>query len=626
MTLPPIPGQFTESQGRRKQAALIGLRLLIALGFSIVLSYVQLNYVESFFYDLRVKTKITSPSSGKIELVLFNSQSAEKLKSNLSASLLTSLLEKIRQQEPRFIIVNLRLPELAGTDQEKIELANKAASIPGVYLTSNDLLLKGENKTLSPAAPYEKFPVASAPQTSDLRILAKDNVTRRMLVSYQDLPLLHATVAASYEPDLRNLNNIRGTFEFAGSNQVYIDFHPTGTYPRHSFQEVLSADYPTSLKDKIVIIGNDTDLVSADYVQTPYSRELATMPTAEMHANMFDTLLLNSAPFKLPDWLNGVLTFIIAAFTVHIVLSMKPSQGLLLLGEILLGFAVICYLGFWLLGAWIPMATPILSVLLCYYFLIPYRLIIENRRSWEYYQKNKLLSQVEELKTNFISMMSHDLKTPIARIQGMTDVILSDQVTLSSQQREAVDTIKHSSDDLLKFISSILNYGKIQSEGVELHMQSKDINSILQEVVRKHEFLAKVKRIQIVSELEPMFPIPMDPDLMRQVLSNLVENAIKYSPDDTKILVTTEEKDNVVVIQVADQGPGIPEDELNNIFTKFFRSKNVKSTQIKGSGLGLYLAKYFTELHKGRIFVESKDGKGSTFTVELPMEQGGANA
>lgn len=272
------------------------------------------------------------------------------------------------------------------------------------------------------------------------------------------------------------------------------------------------------------------------------------------------------------------------------------------------------------------MAAPLMAGFLVYYFFIPYRLIIENRRSWEYYQKNKLLSQVEELKTNFISMMSHDLKTPIARIQGMTDVILSDQVTLSSQQREAVDTIKHSSDDLLKFISSILNYGKIQSEGVELHMQSKDINSILQEVVRKHEFLAKVKRIQIVSELEPMFPIPMDPDLMRQVLSNLVENAIKYSPDDTKILVTTEEKDNVVVIQVADQGPGIPEDELNNIFTKFFRSKNVKSTQIKGSGLGLYLAKYFTELHKGRIFVESKDGKGSTFTVELPMEQGGANA
>ena len=91
-------------------------------------------------------------------------------------------------------------------------------------------------------------------------------------------------------------------------------------------------------------------------------------------------------------------------------------------------------------------------------------------------------------------------------------------------------------------------------------------------------------------------------------------------------MISSEEKDDHVVIQVADQGPGIPQDELNNIFMKFFRTKNVKSSQIKGSGLGLYLAKYFTELHKGRIFVESNDGKGSTFTVELPMEQGGSHA
>jgi signal transduction histidine kinase len=208
----------------------------------------------------------------------------------------------------------------------------------------------------------------------------------------------------------------------------------------------------------------------------------------------------------------------------------------------------------------------------------------------------------------------------------MLEVVLLDSQPLSAHQREAIDTIKHSSDDLLKFINAILNYGRIESEGVQLHLQSKDINNVLQEVIRKHEFLAKVKRIQIVSELEPMFPVPMDADLMKQVLSNLVENAIKYSPEDTKILVSSEEKEDRIVIQVADQGPGIPQDELQNIFMKFFRSKNAKSSPIKGSGLGLYLAKYFTELHKGNITVESNYGNGSTFTVELPMEQGGIHA
>src|SRR6476661_10074127 len=96
---------------------------------------------------------------------------------------------------------------------------------------------------------------------------------------------------------------------------------------------------------------------------------------------------------------------------------------------------------FWWAGVWIGMAHPLLAIFICYYFFIPYRLIIENRRSWEYYQKNRLLTQVEELKSNFMRMMSHDLKTPLARISGMTEVIGKDHGDLSETQRKALDTI-----------------------------------------------------------------------------------------------------------------------------------------------------------------------------------------
>src|SRR6185312_9436764 len=261
-----------------------------------------------------------------------------------------------------------------------------------------------------------------------------------------------------------------------------------------------------------------------------------------------------------------------------------------------------------------------LAIFLCYYFFIPYRLIVESRRSWEYFQKHKLLSEVEQLKTNFIGMMSHDLKTPLARIQGMTDIIQKDTNPISSQQHEALDTIKQSSEDLLKFISTILNYAKIESQGVELHFQSRDINEILKEVIKKHEFLARLKHIQLIAELEPLFSTKSDPELLRQVFSNLVENAIKYSPEKSKVLISSEEVDGNIVVQIADQGMGIPADELSNIFMKFFRSKYAKSSPIKGSGLGLYLAKYFVELHQGRITCESTPGQGSTFTVELPIK------
>lgn len=626
MSLPPSLRDKTENGGSFKHAPAIALRILLASVIAFFLSQIKLDYIEGFLYDLRVRTKAREVTSGKIDLVILDSEGVKKLKSDLTASMLTELVDKIAQQGPRYILLDLRTEDIKGTDAEKAAFADLAARTPGLFVASDDLVLEGQAPPSLPP-PFEKIQLASAPKTSDLKIYAKDNVTRRMLVSYQKQPLFHAKVAATYNPQVSDLSAIKGQFEFASSQQTYIDFHPTGTYPRHSFADVLASLVPAgTMFDKIVIVGQDTGQTAKDYVLTPYSREIMAMPTAELQANMFDTMILNSSPVLAPKWLNGLLILLISILTIHVVLTMKPTKGLMLLGITVAGFTLLCYFAFWPFGLWITMAAPLLTIFLCYYFFIPYRLIVENRRSWEYYQKNKLLSQVEELKTNFISMMSHDLKTPIARIQGMTDVILTDSTQISSQQREAVDTIKHSADDLLKFISAILNYGRIESEGVQLHLQSRDINNLLQEVIRKHEFLAKVKRIQIVSELEPMFPIPMDADLMKQVLSNLVENAIKYSPEDTKIMVSSEEADGRVVIQVADQGPGIPQDELANIFMKFFRSKNAKSSPIKGSGLGLYLAKYFTELHKGNISVESNYGNGSTFTVELPIEQGGIHA
>jgi hypothetical protein len=434
--------------------------------------------------------------------------------------------------------------------------------------------------------------------------------------------MLHPYIAALVNPEIADKKNIRGLFQLFDSDQVYIDFRKANTYPRIAFDQVMDGVFTQGrFANKIVLLGNDNGGQIKDYTKTPFSKEATSMTRVEMHANMLDTLIQNRAPIQVPAWINFLITIAISILTVHVLFTKKPSQSLAILLAAGIVLTIIGIVAFHPFGYWVRMAHPFLAIFLCYYFFIPYRLIIENRRSWEYYQKNKLLSQVEELKTNFISMMSHDLKTPLARIQGMTDVILKDTQPLTSQQREAVDTIRQSSEDLLKFISAILNYGKIESEGVELHLQSRDINSLLKDVIRKHEFLAKVKRIPIVFEAEPLFPIPVDPELIKQVFSNLVENAIKYSPEESQVRITSAEEEGRVIIRVFDQGPGIPQDEIANIFMKFFRSKNAKSSPIKGSGLGLYLAKYFTELHQGKLTVESTYGKGSTFTVELPLEQ-----
>jgi signal transduction histidine kinase len=639
MGLPPrlrdAEGQDAFSANPRRKIIHSLIRIFIGLVISITLVQIKFDYLEGLLYDMRVRLRPSPSLSGNVELVMIDNATIANMKGVPGFKEHAQLLKELEQSKPQAVVYVRAFSMLKGlenqyseedrrglfkgTEADKKAFAQAAGRLQRVYLQTDVLGHAADNDKISLPNPFEKIQIGSGPKTADKNILAKDGVSRRALISYQGQPLLHPMLAALYNPKIADAKNIRGVVDIFDSEQVYVQFVKPGSFPLNKFEKVLKGEFDRSrFENKIVLIGDDIGVSARDYVSTPYSRE-NQITVAELHANMFETFIQNSAPVQAPFWLDVLFTIAISILTLNVVLTMKPLSGILVLLGAISGFALVSYLSFWPFGVWVNMAHPLLAVFICYYFFIPYRLIIENRRSWEYYQKHKLLTQVEELKTNFISMMSHDLKTPLARIQGMTDVILKDQVVLSSQQREAVDTIRSSSTDLLSFINSILNYARIESQGVELHKQGKDINQLLEEVIKRHEFLAKVKHVEISTELEPLFSISIDPELIKQVLSNLLENAIKYCSEGSKVLIKTAESAGYVRVEFHDNGPGIIEDELPNIFMKFFRSRNAKVSPIKGSGLGLYLAKYFVELHKGRIFVTSSVGKGSTFTVELPI-------
>ncbi len=607
----------------------LATRILFAVLAATLISFLKLDYIESYFYDLRVSLKaaigLSKINKTEIVLVKIDSTTVERFQGFPNYQIHADFLNNLITDLPRFVIYDFRpkdgeLKDIDGTLNQRKAFYEIASQFGDFYVPTDDLEMKGETGKFKLNEPLQNLKIYPGIKTSDTVLFAKDGVYRRMMIRYQEQKLLHPIVAEHYNPTIQNMNDVRGLFAFFDSDQAYINYHPNGSFPTFSFEDVLNKAFPKdAFRNKIVIVGTDTGKSIREYALTPYSREINAMTSIELHANMIQTLLDNSAPIRLPNWVNILLTCLISVLTVHVVLSLKPSRGLLLLGSTLLGFTFFAFLLFLLVGIWIDIAHPFLAIFLCYYFFIPYRLIIENRRSWEYFQKNKLLKQVEELKTNFISMMSHDLKTPIARILGMTEVILKENVVLSSKQREAVDTINSSSNDLLKFINAILQYGSIESQGVELHRQSKDINQLILDVIKKHEFLAQVKRIKIVQELEPLFPISIDPELIKQVFSNLIENAIKYSFEDSVVTIKTREHGNEILIDIIDHGMGIPTVDLPNIFMKFFRTHSVKTSTIKGSGLGLYLASYFIELHRGRIIVFSEPSKGSQFTVSLPL-------
>jgi K+-sensing histidine kinase KdpD len=215
--------------------------------------------------------------------------------------------------------------------------------------------------------------------------------------------------------------------------------------------------------------------------------------------------------------------------------------------------------------------------------------------------------------------MSHDLKTPVAKIAGVADNLYH-QNSNSPDIREKSQLIIDSTKELNKFISSILDLTKIESSNFGLNKVSKDVNSLVETVVKDLNFSASQKEVVVKKELSPLYPIEMDATLITRVISNLVENAIKYSGQGSTVEVKTWDDEKWVYVEITDNGAGIPPEELSNIFEKFYRIKNDANHAIKGSGLGLYLVKYFVELHGGIISVESILGKETKFLVKLPNQ------
>lgn len=592
------------------------MRFLGALGIALLLYRFPFSYFEGALYDGRVRLTPTSQPSGRVVTVAIDSKTLKALGGEPDTRDNIHLIEQLKAENPQAVLYMSDPTKWVGSLEEKTGFSRHAARLTNFFFATEQV----QKNHLRLDKPFDNLSLGSAPITRDNVSFAADKVTRRLLIAYEGQFVLQP-ILANLHNHIVNPLDYRGAFESEGSVFSYIRFHPQGTFKPLSFVDIRDGRFPKgTLTDKIVVIGVDNNLDTEDYVLSPYSRYPLAMSKLEAQANILETLITNRGAIKAPGWVDMLLTILVAYFTVVIVWSARPLMGIAMLLAQAGFFGIVAYLLFASFGIWIDMIHPWLAIFVSYYFYIPYRLIAENKKSWEYYQKNKLLTQVEELKTNFLSMMSHDLKTPIARIQGMAELALNDSGNkLSGQQKEAMTTIIRSSEELGTFIGSILDLSRIEGKEVKLKKTSKDINTVLKEVIRKYEYNARQKGITIKAELEPLFSVRVDVDLIRQVFSNLVENAIKYSPENAEVTVTSKEEDGHIRVGVRDSGPGISQDEVDNIFLKFYRSKAAKASPVKGSGLGLYLAKYFVELHEGQIFVDTQVAQGTTFTVQLPV-------
>lgn len=233
--------------------------------------------------------------------------------------------------------------------------------------------------------------------------------------------------------------------------------------------------------------------------------------------------------------------------------------------------------------------------------------------------------KVEKMRSEFVSIASHQLRAPLTAISWYIEMLMDEKsnTNLTDEQKGYISMVSEGNRKMTLLVNDLLDISRLEG-GKELQFikSDADIIEVVKDVIEEQKSLATQKKQNLLVTQNPEGPIiiNIDKDKIRQVIVNLVNNAIKYTKDGGKISVHTELLDGNVRINISDSGIGIPKEQQSRIFEKFFRSDNAVSIQAQGSGLGLYVAKEVVEKHGGRIEFQSEVDKGTTFTVILPQK------
>jgi PAS domain S-box-containing protein len=247
-------------------------------------------------------------------------------------------------------------------------------------------------------------------------------------------------------------------------------------------------------------------------------------------------------------------------------------------------------------------------------------LAIENAKLYtEQVDARRKVEDLSRLKDEFLSIASHELRTPVTSIKGYTQLaktLIRENDLRTSE--EYLDIALDQIDRMSRLILELLDVSRIETGRLEIRREPIPWTTFVSDVVHRHHTAVSERRFQLSLPVGHKRVLG-DRDRLEQVLGNLMENAVKYSPDGSEILVSVEDRGDQLVTSVADKGIGIPTDELGQVFERFHRGRQVSSTNYGGLGLGLYITKQIVERHNGTIWVDSREGQGTTFSFSLPV-------
>jgi signal transduction histidine kinase len=230
--------------------------------------------------------------------------------------------------------------------------------------------------------------------------------------------------------------------------------------------------------------------------------------------------------------------------------------------------------------------------------------------------------EIEQIKSNFLSVVSHELRTPLHSIKGFVDIILMGKTgEINELQRDFLTTVKDATTNLQRLIDDLLEFSRMEAGRVKLEPKEMSLFDVAEQVAMRLQPLADKGELKLANKIpEAIDLIEADPIRIEQVLTNLVSNAIKFTDANGSVTISAVDQGDEIAVAVADTGIGIPADEQPHIFQRFYQVDSSATRSYRGAGLGLTICKFIVEYHHGRIWVESELGKGSTFRFVLPKK------
>jgi signal transduction histidine kinase len=246
---------------------------------------------------------------------------------------------------------------------------------------------------------------------------------------------------------------------------------------------------------------------------------------------------------------------------------------------------------------------------------------VQEKYNQELADRNRELERANRLKSEFLASMSHELRTPLHTIIGFSELLgegLEGQ--LNEKQKRFIGHIHKDSLHLLELINDVLDLSKIESGRLTLRREVFEFSAVLEESLGSIRPQAHAKQQTITTEIASPLPLEADRLRIKQILVNLLSNAVKFTPEGGRIRVIARAEGETAVISVVDTGIGIPKEEHESIFDKFYQVSATTKGVREGTGLGLAITKHLIEEHGGSMHLESEPGKGSTFTFTIPAD------